>query len=257
MATSQKLGGAELLYRCAEQMGLQPSWVTPNGLFVIVTGAGEKYVNLGVSPLNTQVGASLSKNKYFARLIMERHNLPNIPFARPRTDAQAKAFLDEHTTIIVKPVSGAGAQDIHIVRDMSELESIDIRKYIFEKYITGKEMRYLVLADSVIAVHESEYGTSVEETRALQRISYSQDDWDPALIDLSTRIASILGLKFAAVDYLVDAQNRVYILEVNSAPGLKWFHAPTSGPPVDVAAMFLRALLADPANINTSPSLRQ
>jgi len=241
--TSEKLGTAELLYRCAKQMNLQPAWIVQDGLFTIQTSSGEKYINFARSPLNSDIGISLAKNKYITRLLMGRHHLPNIPFARPQNLAEAKQFLRKHSQIIVKPVTGYGAQDIHIVSDSHELETMNIRKYIFEKYIAGKEMRYLVLNNTIIGVHESKYGTSVAEDRPLQRISYRDITWDPLLIALSLRIASILDLHFAAVDYLVDAKDQVYILEVNTNPGLKWFHAPSAGPPVDVAGMFIGSIL--------------
>ncbi len=224
-------------------MGLNPSWVTQDGLFAITTSGGEQYINLVRSPLNTQIGVSLSSNKYLARRIMERHGLPNIPYALPQTPSQAKGFLDQYGTIIVKPIGGAGSRDIHIVTAMRELEGMDVREYIFEKYVTGKEMRYLVLNSTVIGVHRSEYGTSVDEHRDLQRISFPQASWDTDLVELSIKIASILGLGLAAVDYLIDDEGVAHILEVNSAPGLKWFHAPSSGPTVDVARLFLEAVL--------------
>jgi glutathione synthase/RimK-type ligase-like ATP-grasp enzyme len=227
-------------------MNLRPSWVNPGGLFVITTPTGDDmYINNACSPLNPQANASLVKNKYNARLIMARHDLPNIPFARPQTLAEAVAFLEQHGTIIVKPLRGYGAQDIHIISDMSKLEAFTSGKYIFEKYIAGTEMRYLVIGNDIVAVHESEYGTSVSATRELQRISYPPDEWDPVLSELSLRIAAIFGLQFAAVDYMISADGRIYILEVNTTPGLKWFHAPTTGPPIDVATLFLQAILED------------
>lgn len=246
MANNQKVGTAELLFRRAKQMGLQPSWVTHDGLFAVtLKGGAEQYVHVSHSPLNSHVSASLAKNKYLTRLILARHDLPNIPFARPLDRAQALSFLAEHRIIIVKPLRGFGAQDIHIVTKASELTDLDIQKYIFEKYVAGKELRYLVLNDQVIGVYESEYGTSVEATRTLQCFSYPEESWDPALREMSIQIAQIIGLRFAAVDYLVDAQGYAHILEVNSTPDLRWFHAPTSGPPIDVAGMFLEATLND------------
>ncbi|HUC89492.1 MAG TPA: ATP-grasp domain-containing protein [Patescibacteria group bacterium] len=245
MVIGQKLSTTELLYKRAAQMGLQPSWLRPGGLFVIETTDGEKYINSSRNPLNSHVSSSLAKNKYLTRLICQRHGLPNIPFALPQTAGQAEDFLKQHQTIVVKPVGGSGSQDIHIVSDMSQLSGLNIQEYIFEKYVTGKELRYLILNDEVIAVHESEYGASVKEDRSLQRISYPVSDWCPELVAMSLNIVKILGMKFAAVDYIIDAQNKAFILEVNSAPGLKWFHAPTSGPPVDVASMFLDAILAE------------
>jgi len=242
---AQKLGTAELLFRGAQRIGLQPTWVTPGGLFAVATSSGEKYVNAARSPLNSHASISLVKDKYLTRLILERHALPNIPFTSPKTLKQAAAFLSTHHKIIVKPRCGLGAQDVHIIEGLSQLADMDIPNYIFEKYIAGREMRYLVLNEAVIAVHRSEYGTSVEATRPLQRISYTPADWDATLTALSVRVAGILGMRFAAIDYMIDTEGTAFILEVNSNPGLKWFHAPTSGPVVDVAQLFLEAMVAD------------
>jgi glutathione synthase/RimK-type ligase-like ATP-grasp enzyme len=244
MITKKKIGTAELLYRRAEQMGLNPSWLTPNGLFAITDTGEEKYINFARSPLNSQVSASLCGDKHLTRLILARHGLLNIPFLRPRSQAEAEAFLQTYKKIIAKPFNGSGSRDIHIISQATQLHSLDITKYILEQYIVGREMRHLVLNGSVIGVHQSKYGTSVQEDRALERISFPQADWNPTMITSSLRIANILGLKFAAVDYLVKSSGKAYVLEVNSAPGMKWFHAPTTGPPIDVAGLFLEAMLA-------------
>lgn len=239
----KKLGAAELLFRRADAMGLKPDWVTPGGLFAVRVGDREEYVNLARSPLNSHTGASLARNKYLTRRILERNNMKNIPFMLPSTHSEAVQFLDRHEKIIAKPISGSGARDIHIITTSDELIGLKIKKYILEKYIDGKELRYLVLNDSVIGVHLSEYGVSVAEDRQLERISYPIDAWDQALVDSAVHTTRILGLRFAAVDFLVDDSGDAYILEVNTVPGLKWFHAPTSGPIVDVAGQFLEAIL--------------
>jgi len=226
-------------------MGLQPSWVTPNGLLAISVDGRERYLNLTCSTLNSHASASLAKDKYMTRLILARHGMQNIPFARPSTLAEAEAFLEKYGKIIAKPVGGAGACDIHVVTQTVQLQALQINNYILEKYIAGKELRYLILNDTVIGVHRSDYGTSVEEHRPLRRISYPQSVWSLELIASSLHIARVLDLKFAAIDYLIDASGYAYILEVNTTPGLKWFHAPTSGPTVDVARLFLEAMLND------------
>ncbi len=224
-------------------MGLVPVWVTPLDTFAITVDGCERYVNLARSPLNSEASAALARNKYVARQILERHNLQNIPFTLPRTQSEAAAFLSQHGTIIAKPVTGAGAYNIHIVTAQAQLRALDINSFILEKYIAGKEIRYLVLNDEVIAVHRSDYGTSVAADRPLQRISYPRNMWSPALCDLSLRIADMFDLKFAAVDYLIDAQGCAYILEINTMPGFKWFHAPSNGPVVDVARLFLESII--------------
>jgi glutathione synthase/RimK-type ligase-like ATP-grasp enzyme len=241
---TKKLGTSELLFRQADRMGLKPVWVTPNGLFAISTPQGERYVNFATSSLNSHISASLAKNKYLTRVVLGRSGVPNIPFCRPKTMQEALLFLLQHKKIVVKPYDGWGAHDIRIVTTAGELAGIVLRDYIFEKYIAGREMRILVLNDNVVGVHESRYGVSVEATRDLERISYHASEWDAELVASSLQVTRTLGLRFAAVDYLVDDKGTFYLLEVNSSPGLKWFHAPTAGPPVDVAALFLEATLS-------------
>jgi glutathione synthase/RimK-type ligase-like ATP-grasp enzyme len=245
MASSQQISTTELLYKSAMRMGLEPSWVIPNGLFAVQIRGSERYINSANSPLNSHVSVSLTRNKHLTRMVMERHGLRNIPFMRPENHEQAASFLHVHGKIIAKPVAGFGSQDIHIVTSEDQLQSLDIADYILEQYIAGTEMRYLVLNDTVIGVQESIYGTSVQPDRSLQRISFASDDWDQDVVATSKQIARILSLKFAAIDYMIDKDGNAYILEVNSAPGLRWFHTPSSGPSIDAAGLFLEAMVKE------------
>lgn len=239
--SAQRFSTAELLFRAAQEMGLHPSWITPRGLFAIVVDGHERYVNFARSPLNSHTSISLTKDKHLTRLILQRHHLPNIPFVQPRSQAEAALFLDKHSVVIAKPVGGSGARNIQVITAASQFRPLDITKYILEEYIAGQELRYLILDGEVVGVHRSEYGTSVQENRPLERISYPRSAWDSELVSLTIDVARVLDLRFAAIDYIIDPSGRAYILEVNSKPGLKWFHAPTSGPAIDVARQFLRA----------------
>lgn len=238
----KKLGTARLLFNSAGQMGLQPSWIITGGIFVINTPSGEKFINRGVSSLNSPLSTSLVRNKFHTRLILERHGLPNIPYMRTRLFEEAEAFLDRHSTIIVKPIKGEGSRDIYIVNTKEQLAELNLKSTILEKYAPGIEMRYLVLEGEVIAVHESKYGSSVDQHRELERISYDKEEWDAELVAMSRTICSIFGLGFAAIDFMLDDRG-IYILEINSSPGFKWFHAPSVGPGVDVASLFLQATI--------------
>ncbi len=247
---TEKLGTAQLLFQSALALGLQPSWVTKGGVFAITANGREHYVNFARSPLNTHTSISLARNKAITRKILARHDLPNIPFAVPESRSEAIAFLHRHGKIIAKPIGGSGAEDVHIVTSASQILTLEITKYILEEYIAGQELRYLVLNGEVIGVHRSDYGTSVQADRALERISYEPAKWDPSLSAMANKAAKALDLRFAAVDYLIDDSGRTYILEVNSTPGLKWFHAPSSGPVIDVAGKFLSAIFTDEAKTN-------
>jgi glutathione synthase/RimK-type ligase-like ATP-grasp enzyme len=242
---TKKTSTPNLLFARAQQMGLQPAWVIEDGLFVVSTDDGEKFVNHSSSSLNSHLSTGIAKNKYLTRLILERNKLANIAYMSPKTMSQAQAFLKTHKKIVSKPRGGMGSKGIRIIDTPAQLEEVNISKVILEKYIQGKELRFLVFGDKVIAVHESEYGLSVEPGRELERISYPQSEWNQELCELSVKITKIIGLQFSAVDYLLDINGKAHILEVNSAPGLKWFHSPSSGPSVDVAKIFMTAFVSD------------
>lgn len=253
---TEKLGSAELLFRTAYNMGLCPSWLKRGSIFAIPTMHGERYINYSISSINSQLSSSMVGNKNAARLVLARQGFPSMAHLAPSTHAEAQAFLARHKKVVVKPIKGSNSHDVHIVESPGQLASFDVREYIFEEYAPGKELRYLLLNNKVISVHESQYGESVAEDRDLKRISYPRAGWDPILVALSLKVARVFGLRFAAVDYIIGADGRARILEVNSSPGLKWFHAPTSGPPVDIARLFLEAMLDDMhSNIPLAPGL--
>jgi glutathione synthase/RimK-type ligase-like ATP-grasp enzyme len=152
-------------------------------------------------------------------------------------------FLDSHRKVIVKPCKGSGSRGIQIIEVPAQLASIRLTDSLFEKYIAGKEVRYLILNDEVVGVYESQYGVAVNAARYLECVAYERAEWSSERTAMSLKIAKVLGLRFAAVDFLVDEAGVFYLLEVNSSPDLKWFHAPTTGPSVDVAALFMNAVL--------------
>ena len=236
-----------LLFHQAGEMGLDPKWLVRNGLFAVTIDGREQFVNFERSPFNSHIGISLSGNKYLTRLILRRNGLPNIPFCKPQNLQKAEEFLGLHGKIVAKPLRGSGSRDIHIVTDKAQLSSLAITKYILEKYIVGIELRYLVLEGKVIAVHQSNYGQSVEASRTLERVSFEKIEWDAGRVEMSLSVAKLLGLKFVAVDYLITPEGESYILEVGAAPGFKWFHTPSSGPAVDVAKLFLEAYVSNSA----------
>ncbi len=243
MAKDHKSGTAELLYRSAKRTGMNPTWVKTNHTFAITVNGGEHYISLSKSSLNSHLSSSLATNKHLTRLILQRFDVPNIPFMAPSSRLEARAFLDAHKKIIAKPTKGSGSRDVHIITDASQFDELKISNYILERYISGQELRFLIINSEVIAVHRSDYGVSVDSHRELKRISYPRDMWPEKLAKQSLDVASALGLTFAAVDYLVEESGKSYVLEVNTAPGMKWFHAPTDGPAVDVAGYFMEALV--------------
>ena len=244
-------GSAQLLYVCAEGMGLSPVWLIRGRLLAIQTSKGERYLYEARSSLNSQLNSSLARDKLATRRILERHGLPSIPSLNPDSQGEAEQFLATHSKIIVKPFKGSNSRNVTVVESQEQLILFNITKYLLEKYISGRELRYLILDGQIIGVQESKYGDSVAETRNLQVISYPRSEWNADLMTMSLKIADILRLRYAAVDFLIDGDGRIHILEVNSSPKMRWFHAPTRGPEVDVARLFLEAFIKDNANDGT------
>ena len=242
---TKKLSSAELLFKAANKMGLRPSWLKPGSIFAIPTSDGERYINYSISSMNSQLSSSMVGNKNAARLVLARRGFPTMAHLVPANHVDARAFLTKYKKIVIKPINGSNSRGVHIIESPEQLIPFNVQNHIFEEYAPGREVRYLLLNNRVIGVHESQYGESVAEDRNLKRISYPRISWDPELVVLSQEVAKAFGLRFAAVDYIIGPDGRARILEVNSSPGMKWFHAPSSGPVVDVAGLFLRAMLDD------------
>ncbi len=236
------LRSSQALFAAAEKLQLQPRWVTPYGLFVATRNNVALYFFASKTILNSQLASYLSTNKHATRVILEEHHLPNIPFCTPQSMEELETFFDQHHSIVCKPTLGQRAENVLLIKDKKELAKIQFEVNIFEKYIAGPEYRYLVLQGKVIAVHQKT--KELFSPGELQRISFPAKEWDPQLVQYALHACKVIGdLRFAAVDFKVNAQGEAFILEVNSAPAIWRFGAPDKGPAVPVAELLVQATL--------------
>lgn len=242
---------ARILFNEAKNLGLNPQWLTEYGLFSINLDNTIRFVFCGISYLNSQMSSYLCRNKHATRKVLDLFRLPNIPYALPATDEEALFFLKKYKRIVVKPTVGSRSENVHLITEKSQLKNIDRATSIFEKFIEGREFRYLVLKNQVIAVHERIFPGLLNDPRVVKRISYPQNKWEKKLIAISLKATQALGTKFAAVDFKIDKNENPYILEVNAAAGIKWFHYPSEGPSVNVANLLLTATIEELRNKNT------
>ena len=124
-----------------------------------------------------------------------------------------------------------------------QLNGIDLKSSLLEKFIEGEEYRVLVLQDKPIAFHRKFYTTPINDPEKVKRISYPKEKWNQEMVDLSRRCMKVLGLNFGCVDFMIDKEGKIFILEINSAPGLLRFEQPDQGPKVKIATMFLKETL--------------
>jgi glutathione synthase/RimK-type ligase-like ATP-grasp enzyme len=232
-----------LLVKRAKELGLGPKLVTDYGLVVITVDGAEHYVFHSKSNLNSQLASYLVSNKHTTRKILERHGFSNIPYCLPTSPQDAFEFYERYTPIIVKPTYGWHSQGVKLIHSKKDLDEVDTSQSIIEQYVKGQEERYLVLNGGVLSVHHKIYDGPINTPSTLKRISIEQTKWSAARAEMALKIAEVFNLGFAAVDFIVT-QDETFVLEINSAPGLAWFHNPTHGPAVDVAG----ALLSETVN---------
>lgn len=229
---------SKYIFEAAEELGLSPEYVADYGLILIKYEGRDIYFFNSISDLNSSVASYIAKNKHTTRVILEKNNLPNISFIMPETQEEAIEFLREHKKIMVKPTYGSNSVGINVITDEEELRSLDLSESILEKFIIGEEYRYLVLDGRVIAVH---YCIPDFENKTTKRISLSSQDWDLGMVEQATETAKVMGLRFASVDFLRD--EKLHILEVNSAPGISSYYTPDEGEKVNVGKLLIEAVI--------------
>lgn len=222
-------------------MDLGPKWLGDYGLVELVINGNKTYLFNSVTGLNTQLSSYLVNNKHTCRLVLEDNHLPNIPYLVDGTPQLVSEFFDIHKKVIAKPVLGSGSRNVEIISSSKKLRELELDGLILEKYIEGKQLRYLVLDNKVIAVHKREFETEIYHPEKGKRISLPARQWSGNLIELSTKITEVFSLRLAAIDIIIDSANTAYVLEINSAPGIYRFYFPDKGPSLNLAQLILKA----------------
>lgn len=233
-----------VLYEEAKRMQLNPELLTPYGLITISDGTRRAFVFHTRTLFNSQLSAYLCTNKHTARIIFEKYDLPNIPFLYTQSRGEVEEFFTLHKPLIAKPLMGFYGKGVVKIKHEEELEGLDLNRFLFEQYIEGVEYRYLFLDDEILGVQRRTLQPTTENPWEKHRATLETTKWSHDLIAFTRTAANTLGLRFGAVDFLVDTAGNPYILEVNSAPSIWPFHHPDKGAPINVAKVILEKTLA-------------
>lgn len=225
----------------------QPGWIEEmqgvEQAFIALHGCpGEDGViqgalqTLGIPYTGSGVLASaLAMDKVATKRLWSGLGLPTAPFLELSAETDWSAAIDELGSAFVKPSAGGSSIGTAGVQTAAELEaawklaSQFSDGVIAEKLIDGPEYTVSILGSRALPAikmetdndfydYEAKYLS--DDTRYLCPCGLSAEE-EAALAELSLRAFSSLGCSvWGRVDLMRDADGQVYLLEVNTVPGM-------------------------------------
>ncbi|MBR6027407.1 MAG: D-alanine--D-alanine ligase [Neisseriaceae bacterium] len=226
----------QALYELHKQ-GFQVAFNVLHGTFGedgVVQGALESmnipYTGCGV------LSSAVSMDKYRTRLLWESAGLPNVPYVVLHDDSDFDAVEQQlGLPLFVKPACEGSSIGVVMISKKGELAKV---------YPTLKQYRGEILAEK--AISGGEYACAIIGNRALPTIriipkgqwydfeaKYQRDDTiyqcpsdlsdddEKKMQDLALKAFAVIdGKDWGRVDFLRDENGELYLLEVNTVPGM-------------------------------------
>ena len=197
----------------------------PNDL-VINWGRHSFRILLGVDHrrLNDYNCVLHARNKHDALRLMEAGRTPVVPYT---TDVEVAREWGREGQVVIgrRTLTGQAGSGIEVYEPGSEIPP---SLPLYTKYVKGDEFRVHVFMGEVIDCTQKK--KCREATEHNIRIRTHNNGWifarDGVTLAAAARDAALsamqaLGLHFGAVDLRVSRSGAVYVLEVNTAPGLE------------------------------------
>lgn len=177
--------------------------------------------------------SNLAMDKYLSKKLFIENNIPTADFKL--IEGRDSDINIDKFPVVVKPNCSGSSLGVTIVNDENKLkEAVDYalnlsNKVVVEKYIKGREFTVGILDDRPLAV--------VEIVPKLKFYDYETKYSDDNLVDfivpaplekniyeqireLGLSVHKALGARFfSRVDFILDEDQRPYVLELNSIPG--------------------------------------
>lgn len=188
----------------------------------------------GVVVLNSPGGIKLASNKLLSQLIIANHtsdNISAIPTMVVYNDENIEQIVERGKfPVVIKTMTGT--HGIGVVK----CDSADSFKSMAQLLLTKHEHSFLVqdfiphetsyrtivLGDAILAANErgqangSDFRTNAH--RGAVTHAYTPNDY---VVEASIALAKTFDLRFCAIDFILDANGRMLVLEVNGSPGLE------------------------------------
>jgi GNAT-family acetyltransferase (TIGR03103 family) len=129
-----------------------------NGLFTLNLGGRQIRCHESLTDITSAVSMTLCQNKLLTHTILAKAGLSTPDYTLYRDLSQAHAFLDQHRSVVVKPIDGEQGLGISVdIRDADDLQAAieHARTFageiILERYQPGQDLRVLVIGQQVVA----------------------------------------------------------------------------------------------------------
>lgn len=203
-----------------EDGGLQG---TLDGLNVPCTGCGV-------------LASAIAMDKFRCRLLWQALGLPNVPYVVLHDDSDFGQVEREFgLPLFVKPAAEGSSVGVMMVETAGELAKVypKLKQYhgeiLAEKAITGGEYACAILGDEALPSiriiptgkfydYEAKYLRDDTTYQCPSDLSSEQEAQMQALAKRA--FAAIGGKGWGRVDFLKDADNNLYLLELNTVPGM-------------------------------------
>jgi D-alanine-D-alanine ligase len=181
------------------------------------------------------LASGMTMNKVISKKIMLQSDIPTAAFKEALRVDGAKQTMPFGFPMIVKPTSGGSSVGMTIAHNQDELESGLAEAFRFdpsaivEEFITGREFSLGVVNGHAlpaieIKVHDGWYDFEHKfQPGHTDFVTPPELDEDThkRMQAIAVRTLEVLELQnYARVDFLLDANNNIFVIEANNLPGM-------------------------------------
>lgn len=191
----------------------------------IINWGGSTGPNLkvGQTILNHPLAVARAIDKYRAFCFLREAKVSHVPFTSVKAEAQQ--WLDDGSMVFARTTNGHGGKGITVVNPGEIIPDAPL----YTKYIKkSKEYRVHVFDDEILDVTEKRKKAGVDANPLIRNhangwVFCRQNIEEPeGLQQLALAAIAAVDLDFGAVDIIYNKHyNQLYVLEVNTAPGLE------------------------------------
>lgn len=215
------------------------------------TAVVRQFEQMDVYCANSSAGITNSRDKLRSTQILSRHHIgiPETTFVRNRKDVLPAIERVGGAPVVIKLLEGTQgvgvilAETVKVAEAIIETMQFTKQNVLVQKFVAeskGRDIRAFVVGDRVVASMRrvalgNEFRSNVHRGGQTEPVELNEKDQETAV-----RAAQILGLRVAGVD-LLEANDGLQVMEVNSSPGLEGIETCTQ---LDVAGAIIDYMAA-------------